>query len=488
MKANTYHFTIVFCFSLLMAMHYPSSVLAQPPDSLWYKAFGGTANEKGFAVMEDDNGNCIVVGSTESSGNGNYDIFLVKLDKNGDPVWTKTYGGALSEQANSISKAWYGGYIITGYTQTNANGISDLFILSVGENGDSLWSKKYGGMTSDQGYCIIQNVDQGYVLCGYSSVFGVGDQLYLLKTDNAGDTLWTKTFGGNYQDYGRCVIEDSQGDYIIAGNSYYSSSAEAGDAWVHKTDSDGTVIWSKRYGGDNEDIFYAALEMDEGYIFAGQTLSFGADVIDVYVVCTYFNGDTIWAKTYGGAGADYAYAISGSLTSGFYITGYSKSFNSNGDVYIIHISGDGDLIWEKNWGNDVDAERAYACASLDKNEFIVTGILDYYNQDQDDLFVLRLGEGGAGFAESHHSHITDLNAFPNPFTKNTFFRIDLSITSSVYSTIYDIHGNVVMTRNHGYMKSGTHELEWYCPDCPSGVYYGKIISGDRCFEIKMIKN
>lgn len=150
---------------------------------------------------------------------------------------------------------------------------------------DSLWIKTYGGTSSDYGWSVQQTSDGGYIITGYTSSFGAGNVL-LLKTNPFGDALWIMTFGGADHEYGRSVQETTDGGYIIAGYTR-SFGAGDGDVYLIKTDSSGDTLWTKTYGGTSYDYGWAVQQTtDGGYIVAGATLSFGAGVWDVYLIKT----------------------------------------------------------------------------------------------------------------------------------------------------------------------------------------------------------
>ena len=298
MRTTIYQFILyaLMCSTIVLLS---SNAIAQVPDSLWMHHYGGTGKEIGFDAIEGDPGYYYLVGKTNSYGNGGYDAYILKLDNDGGTIWEKTYGDFLDEQIVSICPALYGGYVMTGYTTTNEYS-SEIWLLWINDDGDSLWTKTYGGLTSDQGYFVRPNIDQGYTMTARLTVYLWGDQIYLMKLDQVGDTIWTKIYGTTNQDYGESFLQTSDGGYVIAGRTYASYTAESGDAWVLRTDSNGDTLWTKKYGGGDEDMFYCVTETDNGYLFTGQTRSFGPGYVNVYAVRTDYNGDTIWTRTYGG--------------------------------------------------------------------------------------------------------------------------------------------------------------------------------------------
>jgi hypothetical protein len=147
------------------------------------------------------------------------------------------------------------------------------------------WSKTFGGTSDDYGLSVQETSDGGYVITGYTQSYGAGaHDVWLIKTDSAGTRLWDKTFGGTNYDYGYSVQETSDGGYVIAGytNSYGSGTL---DVWLIKADSAGTKLWDKTFGGTSDDYGYSVQETsDGGYVIAGRTCSYGAGGADVWLI------------------------------------------------------------------------------------------------------------------------------------------------------------------------------------------------------------
>ena len=147
------------------------------------------------------------------------------------------------------------------------------------------WIKTYGGEGEDLGYCVIETKDGGYLITGCTRSFGAGwNNVWLIKTDAKGDTLWTRTYGGDYDDWGYCVIETRDGGYLMTGGTYESDIIPS-DVWLIKTDSNGDTLWTRTYGGDYDDWGYCVIETrDGGYLMTGGTWSFGAESGDVLLI------------------------------------------------------------------------------------------------------------------------------------------------------------------------------------------------------------
>ncbi|MBN1337976.1 MAG: T9SS type A sorting domain-containing protein [Bacteroidales bacterium] len=468
-------------YLFLSLIFFTLNSFCQPPDSLWMLNFGGAGHDLGFDVMEDDYF-YYAVGKTKSFGNGGYDAYVVKLDNNGGVIWEKTYGGALDEQIVSICPALYQGFMLAGYTSTDAQGISDIWILYINEEGDSLASVKYGGLTSDQAYCIRPNVDQGYIVTSRTSVYQWGDQVYLMKLDVSLDTIWTKTFGGPSQDYGHWVEETSDYGYIVAGRTYTSSAPETGDAWAIRTDNNGDTLWTRKYGGDDEDIFYAVTETDDGFLFAGQTWSSGAGLIDVYVVRTDYNGDTIWTKTYGGSNADYAFRIFKTGDDAWVIAGYSESLTGSRDVFLIRIDINGNLLWADFYGDESDNEYMYGGNPTSDGGFIFAGKNDKYFGSDDDMFVLKLGPEGLGVKKNNGYGNHSIEIYPNP--SDGVFTLEIQGVNPYPFDIEinDVNGIVRKARPFNTNSKIMLDMSGVAP----GTYLIRVVSGNSRETVKAV--
>jgi hypothetical protein len=306
-------------------------------DTLWTKAYGGQGNDYAYAVEQTSDNGFIITGSTNSFGAGGYDVFLLKINAVGDFLWSKTYGGISDEQAYAVQETSGGGYIISGYTQSFGAGNTDAYVIRTNSLGDTLWTKTYGGAHDDDGLYIRQTFDNGFILCGYTQEVVAGQRsIYLVKTNSAGDTLWTKAYGGADEDFGVSVKQTPDSGFIIASTTF-SFGAGGSDACLTKTNSAGNIVWSKTYGGvDYEYTNSVCLSQGGGYLLNAYTTSFGTGSQSIYLVKTNNNGDTLWTKVIGGTSANEAYDARQTADGGFIIAGLTNSFGVNGyDNYLV---------------------------------------------------------------------------------------------------------------------------------------------------------
>jgi len=312
-------------------------------DTLWTRMYGGTGVDIGNSVRQTSDGGYIIAGSTSSFGVSYYDVYLIKTNASGDTLWTRTFGGTNDDEGFSVQQTSDGGYIIAGETSSFGAGGYDVWLIKTNASGDTLWTKTYGGPSYEWGNSIQQTLDGGYIVTGYTLSFGAGNgDVWLIKTNASGDTLWTKTYGETGTDLGNSVRQTQDGGYIIAGKT--SSFGNGDQVYLIKADSSGDTLWSKTYGGALEDVGYSVQQTtDGGYIIAGKTFSFGAGYDDVYLIKTNTYGDTLWTRTYGGTISDGAQSVQQTADGGYIIGGYAWSFGHSGQVYLIKTDGNGNV-------------------------------------------------------------------------------------------------------------------------------------------------
>jgi hypothetical protein len=215
------------------------------------------------------------------------DFGLMKTDANGNIQWSRTFGGGEDDWCTSIVQTTDNGYFLAGYTQSFGAGNGDFWLVKTNANGDSLWSRTYGGSGIDYCCSIQRTTDSGFVLSGWTSSFGAGNSdFWLVKIDANGDSLWSRTFGGTNRDDRSYVRQTSDGGYILAGSTWSFGSGNS-DFWLVKTDENGNRLWSRSFGGSNEDWCNSLQQTaDSGYILAGDTWSFGSGNDDFWIVKT----------------------------------------------------------------------------------------------------------------------------------------------------------------------------------------------------------
>lgn len=362
------------------------------PAEEWNKTFGGSNHDYGRSVKETKDGGFIVTGYTRSFGLGNYDVYLIKTDSTGKLGWYKTFGGSDSDYGYSVEETADGGYAIAGVTNSFGSGNYDFYLIKTDSNGDIIWNKTFGGTNDDRGYSLQQTNDQGFIITGYTYSLGsINNDVYLIKTDSAGNLEWNKTYKASSYDFAESVRETNDGGYIIAG---YTQSFGAGgyDVYLIKTDSTGNLEWNKTFGGNKYDWGRSAEQAtDGGYIIAGYTASYGKGNNDVYLIKTGPTGNLEWNKTFGGTNQDEGYSVHQTHEGGYIIGGITSSSGAGAtDFYLIKTDSAGNLQWNKTFGG-TQMDIAYSIQETAHQGYIVTGYTSSYGEGGNDVYLIRLG-------------------------------------------------------------------------------------------------
>lgn len=349
--------------------------------------YGGEKSEKGYGIVKSKDG-YILVGETSSFGSGGKDVYILKIDRKGEKVWEKFYGGSKDDYAYSINEA-EDGYLVVGGTRSLGAGNSDVYVLKIDENGDLLWQKTFGGKGFEEVWKLSKDSDGNFVTVGRTNSFGKGQyDLYLLKIDGKGNKLWEKAFGDKMSEYGYGVVSDKDG-YVAVGIS--NSFSESQDIYVIKVDKKGNLIWEKVFGGKGFDYAYSITSCRDGYMIVGNSNSF-SDNPDLYVIKIDKDGNKIWEKTYGGKGYETGFLIMPSKDEkGYLIVGGSNSKGAgNSDVYVVKINEDGDLIWEKFFGG-ADLDEGWG-AIYDLDYVVIVGRSESFSTANSEMYVVKFRE------------------------------------------------------------------------------------------------
>jgi regulation of enolase protein 1 (concanavalin A-like superfamily) len=361
----------------------------------WEKTFGGTEEDEGNSVQQTTDGGYIITGATESFGNGDVDVYLIKTDGNGDLLWTKTFGGAEEDEGYSVQQTTDGGYIIAGCTRSFGNGYQSVYLIKTDDNGVEQWNQTFGGTDEQWGNSVQQTTDGGYIIIGGTESFGAGERdVYLIKTDGNGDSLWTKTFGGTEEDEGHSVQQTTDGGYIICGDIQSFGNGNE-DCYLIKTNDNGIEQWNQTFGGIVHDGGVAVQQTtDGGYVIAGYTYSFGNGDDDVYLIKTDDNGIEQWNQTFGGSDEDGAYFVQQTTDGGYVIAGYTYSFgNGDEDVYLIKTDGNGVEQWTKTFGGS-DADGGNTVQQTTDGGYVITGWTESFGNGDEDVYLIKTDGNG----------------------------------------------------------------------------------------------
>lgn len=301
------------------------------------KNFGGLGIETGNCVRVRPDSGFVSVGSTSSTGFGGLDMYLVKTSK---ILWTpltiRTFGGSGEDVAKSVELTSDGGCIIAGHTKSFGAGNADFYIVKTNSAFDMQWYKTFGGVQADYAQAIQPTIGGGYAVAGITNSFGAGNtDMYLIKLNSSGDSVWSKTYGYANSDSLFAMQQTFDKGFVLAGSTN-SIGAGQSDIYVVRTDSLGNIIWSKTYGGSNSDGARSIIELpDRGFFIAGHTQSYGSGGADFYVLRTYYTGDTNWTRTFGDDNYEIAHSADLTLDGGYIIAGLKYGASLDSVTYVV---------------------------------------------------------------------------------------------------------------------------------------------------------
>ncbi len=364
----------------------------------WIKSFGGPQWEQGYSIIPTSDNGVLVCGETASLGAMNLDWFLLRLDHAGNIIWTKTYGGTGFDEAPfGLAQTQSGNFIVAGKTDSfGANG-QDIWVISLDQNGNILWQKRYDkGIVSDEAYAIIPTSDEGLLIIGdTTSNRGNDFDAWLLKLDKNGQIMWQKKYGDIFNNHAFAASITYDGYYVAGATVSQENSSY--DLWVLKLDFLGNIVWQQSLGGSANDFGRAIITLSNGCLVAGGTYSFGAGKEDAWIMRLGTTGNIVWQHTFGGRSNDVANSIT-NVGNNFLIGGSTSSFGKGlDDAWLIMLSPSGDIIWEKTYGG-ILREKAIAVASNNNNLFF-TGNTSSAGAGSYDMVVAKTDLSGSATGE-----------------------------------------------------------------------------------------
>ncbi len=312
-----------------------------------------------------------------------------------DTLWTRTYGGNGSDGGYSVIQTKDGGFILAGGSNSFGDGSHDLWLIKTNVKGDTIWTRVYGGNNLDVGTAVEQTADGGYIIVGYTQSYGViGTDIWLLKTSATGELLWMRTYGGSGSEWGQDVQQTTDKGYLLAGNTS-SFGAKYYDAILIKTDSIGQAIWTRTYGGTGWEGSQSLKQTRDGnYILGGTTDSYGAGGKDIWLVKINPEGDEIWSRTFGGNDDEWCRAVEETYDGGFIAAGYTNSFGAGGfDFLLIKADSIGQLQWMQTYGGS-GKEICLSARQTRDEGYILAGETSSFGSGSVDFWIVKTDSDG----------------------------------------------------------------------------------------------
>ncbi len=360
---------------------------------LFNKTYGSNGSDRGVEIIQVGDGSYVIVGSS-TSPSGDLDVYLIKLDHQGDKIWERTYGGKGDDNGWSVKKTNDNGFIITGFTKSFGAINNDIFLLKVDNNGNEEWLKTYGAAGDDIGWAIDITSDGNFIIAAQTNSFGAGDlDAYLLCTNASGDSLWSKTYGGSKVDRVFSISQTENGEIAMAGITY-SFGAGDRDAYLILTDPAGNLQWQRTYGGQGYDNAHHVITNKLGnLILTGYGDHFSIyGQRDIFLKEIDTRGNEIWSNSFGGADHDHGINVFQTSNNGYLITGYTFSFGEGElDAYTVKTDEKGQQIWQKTFGGAYN-DSGYSAIQDQNGNYVLTGRTFDMTNTTSDLMVIKFNE------------------------------------------------------------------------------------------------
>jgi hypothetical protein len=315
--------------------------------------FGGDRVEYPNGMIKTSDNNFFIVGYTQSEGGGDMDVYLNKVNQNGDLLFTKVYGGFGNEEGNETIATNDGNYLIAGASNSVDFANNNMMLIKIALDGTEIWTRYYGGPDYESARSVKLCTDGGFILTGKTAKGPSAiASLQLVKTNSSGQESWTKTYSGGTHSYeGKFILANSDGSYTVCVDD--SSQTNDSDVMIMKFDNSGGLSWSKNYGGDKKDIGKMIQSTtDGGYIVGAISRSFGWNNPDVWILKLDSTGESQWTRHFGGSGHEHLYSIRQTDDGGYIAIGHARSYSQNWEVYFLKLNEAGAVGIEEFASND----------------------------------------------------------------------------------------------------------------------------------------
>ncbi len=459
--------------------------------SIFQGAYGDSKADFGFSVVESmNNGYTILSLNRNISGIADSHIVIYNVDDNGGVVWSVKIGTNRNDYPVDIIQTSDGGYAVTGYTyggliDTNT---TDIFLLKTDDQGNPIFFKTFGGPDHEQAHKILNSADGGFYIVGNTNGFGNGlTSALLIRTDNNGNQLWAKAIGTlDYTNFwSACLNHKGQ---ILAGGTTYSTMNSIDDDFISLIDTNGNILWSKKIGSPSYDILNQIVGLSDGnFIIAGTSSNLTAGGYD-YNICKLDSAGTIiWNKNYGTSLADYAQSISECSNGDLVITGQTNTTNPANPIYqtlIVRIDSNGNLIWSNMYGDPSNHSMGVKIINGPNDTIISVGYFSSLSNINGDTHLIKTdSNGNSGCFQQPLSLQTNNNTFSTSSVYNSQSIVLTDFMLSPNQSSFSCQLSLFCNNNSINQISINDSLIVY-PNPGTGVFtFETGISGDHLLEI-----
>lgn len=469
------HFTAVLFFVCV-------NIFAQAPDTVWTKIFGYPGQEYFTSIEKTNDGGFILSGITTSFFNDSSSQWLVRLNSAGDTLWSRVFRADKYDDQGAVQTS-DGGFALVGD--------GDPWLIKTNANGDISWQLSQSSLAEyDIQMRDIEATTDGGIIATGSTEHSGDYSTEVVKTDNNGNVVWRKSYGFGGDGLGiagLAITETSDGGFAIAGAQRHSTSSGSNNGWLLKISASGDSLWSAAYSG-SDDAYFQGMQKtaDKGFIMVGDVTAEGDSVRKIYLVKVDSLGVEEWSKRFSANNCD-AFNVIQTGDMGYTLIGMADSQTPEDvDMIIIHTAANGDSLWTfalNAWGLDV----GFDIVEISTGEYLaVGGTTTDWDTGQFDGWLVRLGVSIS--VEDDQSGVpieyTLQQNFPNPFNPSTTIRYSIPHADDVQLSIFNVMGQLVRNLVGEKNIPGTHSAVWDGRNnngrfVSSGNYFYTLKVGDK---------
>lgn len=401
-------------------------------------AIGGTNDDIGYSILIAPDGSYVVAGQTNSGGLGAGDAYLVKINTDGSLRWSKSFGANFLESGRCVKLLSDNGYVVTGKSPGTSNLKDNIYILRFSKSGQRLWSKYYGGAGDEVGK-VVEVLPNDEMMILSPTDLGTGNMdILLLKLDSNGTFISSGVYGGVMDENPTTMVYKNGHGYVICGNRKNYQSDWQG--LLVRIADNGNIIWSKEYGASgNDNLVNLIIDDNDDYVVTGFVEDIGAGGRDLLLMKVDSSGTILWSRIFGGNLNEIGRDLVQLPDGGYLISGITKSFGKGqNDIYILKVDRNGILQWSRTYGgtgNDVIRSQGPAMVKTSDGGIAMISTTDSYGAGNNDLFLIKFDSlYNAGLCNQSSANTQKDTAILSDssvvLTKTTFSFVPLSLAFS----------------------------------------------------------
>jgi hypothetical protein len=459
----------------LLALAVADLCLAQVPDSLWSRTYGGESNDFWTDCRELPSSDLLLTGYTVLPPYRNSQAWLMKTDPMGNPRWNRTYGTSGNEHTWSVYPL-PDGYVLTGFGEYDiwpTDAVQRrIFVVRTDLDGQPRWSERCSSDIEQTCHTAIPLPNGSIVVIGTAGSYSSESDGLVMCLDRDGNILWNRTYGDDQRSNLWGGVETPDGGFLFVGSWWYDD-ARRFDGWILRTDAEGTELWQRTYGGSetNDELKGVFIDVN-GDIWAGGTYyQYRDNYAEFWLIHLNESGDSLWAGTYGAQRSETCYSIERTLDDGFLMTGSTYSFDDQAPGvphgWVLRLDRQGDSLWSRTFEDIIWRGRQAADSG-----YLLVGATDAWGAGAADAWLIRMGsEANTRDLPSGSQGFRLGLIYPNPFNSTTTIELELPVyVHRVSLALYDVLGRKAFETQIG-NATGHVKYTLDARDLASGVYF-----------------